>query len=116
MDVPRRSRSKWLALLIVIAVAVLLWNVAPISLVTDFTPTPTATAPSADETDASSAPVLTLGMSARSVRAIEGAPDTIEGDRWEYGPSWIRFEDGQVVDWYNSPEHALKTADASPRP
>jgi hypothetical protein len=53
-------------------------------------------------------PVLELGMDAASVRGIEGEPTLmISGQRWEYGPSWIRFEDGKVVDWYSSPLYPL---------
>jgi DnaJ domain len=52
---------------------------------------------------------LELGMSGEAVRAIEGEPTLMGGDRWEYGPSWIRFEDGKVTDWYSSPLRPLKT-------
>jgi len=59
---------------------------------------------------------LELGMDADTVRAIEGDPTLIGGDRWEYGPSWIRIEDGKVTDWYSSPLRPLKTATAQPAP
>lgn len=65
------------------------------------------------ETGSPTVPTLALGMSVENVRAIEGNPDTIDGDRWEYGASWIRFEHGQVVDWYSSPAHAFKATDAN---
>lgn len=59
---------------------------------------------------------LELGMDADAVRAIEGEPTLIGGDRWEYGPSWIRLEDGKVTDWYSSPLRPLRTATAQPAP
>jgi hypothetical protein len=55
-------------------------------------------------------------MDADAVRAIEGEPTLIGGDRWEYGPSWIRLEDGKVTDWYSSPLRPLRTATAQPAP
>jgi hypothetical protein len=59
---------------------------------------------------------LELGMDTDAVRGIEGDPILTGGDRWEYGPSWIRFEDGKVADWYSSPLRPLKTATAQPMP
>jgi hypothetical protein len=47
-----------------------------------------------------------------------GEPDSVHGNRWEYGPSWVRFEDGRVSDWYSSPLRELgattRTPDAEP--
>lgn len=62
------------------------------------------------------APVVTIapGMTTDEVIAIEGEPTRRADDRWEYGPSWVRFEDDQVVDWYSSPLRALHVV--SPRP
>jgi len=57
---------------------------------------------------------MTLGMTTDEVIAIEGEPTRRADDRWEYGPSWVRFEDDQVVDWYSSPLRALHVV--SPRP
>lgn len=59
---------------------------------------------------------LALGMDKRSVRTIQGAPMSTQGDNWFYGPSWLRFEQDQLVDWYSSPLHRLKTASATPDP
>ncbi|MHA6203846.1 J domain-containing protein [Dyella soli] len=56
---------------------------------------------------AASAPTLSIGMSMDQVREIEGEPTSVRGSRWEYGPSWIRFENDQVVEWHNSPLHSL---------
>jgi hypothetical protein len=59
-------------------------------------------------------PMLALGMTPENVRAIEGEPTLIRDDRWEYGPSWIRFENGEVVDWYSSPLQSLRTPTGRP--
>lgn len=60
---------------------------------------------------------LSLGMDAATVRASEGEPTlTVNNERWEYGPSWIRFERGKVVDWYSSPLYPLHTTTRSPSP
>ncbi|WP_039732362.1 J domain-containing protein [Dyella japonica] len=53
--------------------------------------------------------VLHLGMSTDDVRAIEGEPLAVHGDLWEYGPSWVRFEHDDVVDWHSSPLRPLHT-------
>jgi hypothetical protein len=105
---PRRSR-RWLLLP---AVAILVWLVWP-----GEQPSPPAAPPAetAQEPAGRAAPTppadrqaLGLGMDAASVRSLEGEPTlTISGQRWEYGPSWIRFEDGKVVDWYSSPLYPL---------
>ena len=57
---------------------------------------------------------LQLGMDAATVRLIQGEPMRINGGTWEYGPSWLRFEDGELVDWYSSPLYRLKTPTSSP--
>jgi hypothetical protein len=57
---------------------------------------------------------LELGMDTRTVREIQGEPMRINDGTWEYGPSWLRFEHGELVDWYSSPLHRLKTSAPSP--
>lgn len=49
------------------------------------------------------------GMDADTVLAIQGRPSRINDDVWEYGPSWLRFEDGLLVEWHSSPLYRLKT-------
>jgi hypothetical protein len=39
---------------------------------------------------------------------IEGPPDMENADRWEYGPSWVAFQCGKVVDWHSSPLRPLR--------
>ncbi|KJV24939.1 J domain-containing protein [Luteibacter yeojuensis] len=60
--------------------------------------------------------MLAAGMKEDEVIAVEGEPTLRGPDRWQYGPSWVRFEGGSVVDWYSSPLRALHVRDAhSPR-
>ena len=68
-------------------------------------------------TQASAASALRQGMHARGVAAILGDPVSRElgGVHWEYGPSWVRFECGRVVDWYSSPLNPLKASRSRPR-
>ncbi|MGB3463460.1 J domain-containing protein [Rhodanobacter lindaniclasticus] len=105
----RRRSRRWL-LLPAAAIAVwLLWPgeppsppaAPPAEIVHHAAPTPLAERPAAQ-------PAWGLGMDAASVRSIEGEPTLMPSDqRWEYGPSWVRFEDGKVVDWYSSPLYPL---------
>jgi hypothetical protein len=52
---------------------------------------------------------LAIGMDEASVRRIQGEPAILSVDRWEYGPSYVRFERHKVVGWYSSPLYPLKT-------
>jgi hypothetical protein len=77
-------------------------------------PIGTAMPEEADTEFTSSEQQLEIGMDAESVREIQGEPMQRDGTEWIYGPSWLRFERGRLVDWYSSPLHALKTATSSP--
>lgn len=57
---------------------------------------------------------LVLGMDMEAVRSIQGDPVQIRDDKWEYGPSWLRFENGKLVDWYSSPLYRLRTPTSVP--
>lgn len=57
---------------------------------------------------------LQQGMDAAIVRSIQGEPVKVRDDQWEYGPSWLRFEKGVLVDWYSSPLYRLKTETPTP--
>ena len=57
---------------------------------------------------------IDLGTAAGQVRAIEGEPVAANRQHWDYGPSWIEFEDDRVSNWYSSPQRPLHVA--SPRP
>jgi hypothetical protein len=52
---------------------------------------------------------LAIGMDEGGVRRIQGEPAILTTDRWEYGPSYVRFERHKVVGWYSSPVYPLKT-------
>jgi DnaJ domain len=109
-----RSRGKLVALLVIGALAVLGWTVHEASLPN--------TSDSADEdvpaqVDSVGVPheaaateaVLHVGMSTDDVRALEGEPVAMHGDLWEYGPSWVRFDHDEVVEWHSSPLRPLRT-------
>lgn len=57
---------------------------------------------------------IALGMDARQVLAIQGPPVNAYERRWDYGPSWIGFHCGRVVDWYSSPLRPLRVDSDSP--
>ena len=59
---------------------------------------------------------LDIGLTAEEVSRLEDAPVTHDDQRWDYGPSWIIFERGKVVDWYSSPLRPLRHATMHPRP
>lgn len=59
----------------------------------------------------SAGPRITLGMAAKDVRTIQGNPVSVDESRWEYGPSWIEFRCGKVVDWYSAPRQPLRVDD-----
>jgi hypothetical protein len=59
---------------------------------------------------------LEIGLSVEQVESIEDAPIMRNDARWDYGPSWIAFEKGKVVDWYSSPLQPLRRATARPAP
>lgn len=58
---------------------------------------------------------LRPGMSPAQVRAQLGEPfgGGTDARLWLYGPSWLRFECDQLVEWYSSPLAPLKTRAAA---
>src|SRR5690606_29581359 len=64
----------------------------------------------------SAAIALRQGMHAREVRALLGDPvhRALGGTHWEYGPSWVRFACGEVIDWYSSPLRPLRASRSRP--
>lgn len=111
------GRSRRMLVLLGVSVAVwLLWNNEP----SHYQP-PAGLSPIAAPSRQAAQPVkadisvhrLAAGVSEDTVRAAEGEPLILSDGRWEYGPSWIRFEDHKVVDWYNSPLRPLKSASSS---
>lgn len=66
------------------------------------------------ETADPDAPRLELGMEEAAVVAIQGPPERVQDDVWNYGSSWVRFEEGHLVDWASVPPNRLMTP--TPRP
>ena len=112
-----RGRRRWPWLVLIAGLVWLWWRGDPFE---HGNPTaddarsrgPSAGAPVA--TGASAAGLIELGSVADVVRALQGRPLMESAARWDYGPSWIGFRDGKVVDWYSSPLRPLKVASAHP--
>jgi hypothetical protein len=129
---PSRSRALVLAaILVAIAIAWFVSSNAPEEPALDTPVDVEATAPAKADTaipdsDESDVPVrkspshgpfeLDVGLTAEEVSRLEDAPVTHDDQRWDYGPSWIMFERGKVVDWYSSPLRPLRHATMHPRP
>ena len=60
--------------------------------------------------------MIRIGDTKLRVRAILGSPILGSATAWEYGPSHVLFEDGRVVDWYNSPLKPLPVDEMSREP
>jgi hypothetical protein len=118
---PPQRRRRWL-LVVAAALAFVAWLLWDSGWLPGNTETESATTsqegPSdsrpADRHESASSSTIALGMDTDAVRAIEGDPMLVGGNRWDYGPSWIRFENDKVADWYSSPLRPLKTP--SPHP
>ena len=102
-----------MALVVVVIVGIAVWNLSPMAS------SPASSVP-ADGSGkllgdgVAPAPLIAIGMTAAEVREIEGEPLLVHDDRWEYGPSYVRFERDVVVDWYSSPLRALKVSAERP--
>lgn len=110
----RHAPSKVTLLLAISVLAALFWCTDPLPFSPEINHTPYIAQSTADAPEKAVLPMLAVGMSPENVRAIEGEPMLIRDDRWEYGPSWIRFENGEVVDWYSSPLRSLRTSTGRP--
>ena len=110
------GRSRRMLVLLGVSVAVwLLWNNEPLQRQPQpVSPVVSPSRPAAQPANAGAAMrPLAPGVSEDAVRAAEGEPLIMSDGRWEYGPSWIRFQDHKVVDWYSSPLRPLKSASPS---
>lgn len=117
--VERRCYARRVILLLVVALLALGWmwhesspNTTPESADVDAADTHSA-GNVLGEREAIGA-VLCVGMSPDDVRDIEGEPYAVHGQIWEYGPSWIRFDHDQVVEWHESPLRPLHVAAGGP--
>ena len=109
------SSSRWRYVLLVALLGVVLYGLSiqePATGVSDAEVPPAA--PRQDLHDPAVEKPLAVGMEHDQVRKIQGEPFNSHDHRWEYGPSWILFECGKVVDWYSSPLHPLQVS--SPHP
>lgn len=59
-------------------------------------------------------PRLELGMDEAAVIDIQGSPERVQDGVWNYGSSWVRFDEGRVVDWASMPPNRLLAP--TPRP
>ncbi|SMC22429.1 DnaJ domain-containing protein [Desulfacinum hydrothermale DSM 13146] len=57
--------------------------------------------PSRQQTTDGTRPFFTLGSTKDEVLRVQGTPTSVRGDRWTYGFSEVRFEDGRVVSYDN---------------
>lgn len=105
-----------------IAIAVLLWPPAeaPRSVASDSEPTPISTAGAPPPANATllgrRAERIGIGLSPAEVERLAGPPMFRSDDRWEYGPSEIRFTDGKTSGWYSSPLRPLPVGDVDTFP
>lgn len=60
-------------------------------------------------------PDLALGMDKALARKVLGPADNESASRWDYGPSWVEFQCGQVTGWYSSPMRPLRVANDTAR-
>ena len=54
---------------------------------------------------------LEVGLAPEAVELLAGPPLFRSAERWEYGPSEVRFTDGKVSGWYSSALRPLPVGD-----
>ncbi|HZX75836.1 J domain-containing protein [Lysobacter sp.] len=59
-------------------------------------------------------PRLELGMDEADVIAIQGSPERVQDGVWNYGSSWVRFDEGRVVDWASMAPNRLLAPTSRP--
>lgn len=113
---PASRRGAVLAMLAIVALVVLIisWDWNSPATVEQSTSTDVRVDPVVAAVAAKSS-LIELGMDTATVLAIQGEPVSMRDGQWDYGPSWLRFDEGKLVDWYSSPMRRLKTTDAAPR-
>lgn len=120
---PRTRRGRWLlGTAAVAAVTFLMWPQIepPPALPSASSPLaiPNTAAPFPEE----SAPLglraerIEVGLTAAEVERLAGPPMFRSAERWEYGPSEIRFTDGKTSGWYSSPLRPLPVGDVDTFP
>lgn len=112
-EMPPRHTLAWAILLLVLLIVTSSWGWLMPTTPEESMP---ATAGPEAAVAANTLGYLELGMDEAAVVAIQGEPTLVRDTRWNYGPSWLEFEEGRVVDWSSSPLQPLKTATPSPAP
>ena len=51
---------------------------------------------------------FTVGSTKEEVTTVQGTPTFFSEGRFSYGASIVYFEDGRVINWYNSPQNPLQ--------
>lgn len=108
-------------LLGMLVLGLLIWSISRLAELEDaIAPEPPPAAPARGAAPAAATatprtPGIRLGMRADDVLHVQGEPVARSEDRWDYGPSWIRFDNGRVAEWYSSPLRTLRI-DRSPAP
>ena len=117
---PSRGAPRWAVALLGLAVAVVvLW---PQSHPTEgaLRPDPGGTSevlppptPPVSDESALGVPLdrLRIGLAPAEVERLAGPPLFRSAERWEYGPSEVRFTDGRVSGWYSSALRPLPVGD-----
>jgi curved DNA-binding protein CbpA len=59
---------------------------------------------------------LRVGLDPEAVERLAGTPLFRSTERWEYGPSEVRFTDGKVSGWYSSALRPLPVGDTASFP
>lgn len=62
----------------------------------------------ARKSQAKTPPYLAIGIAAEDVLKIQGQPDRMDADVWQYGTSRVYFVAGRVAGWSSSNERPLK--------
>jgi hypothetical protein len=110
----RRRYVRWVFAIVALAGVAMYWNIEG-SLEPQVSTLATVDAPVRTPARADAAlRQIQLGMTAVDVLATQGEPVSRNETLWEYGPSWIAFECGQVSNWYSSPIRPLKVAAREP--
>lgn len=107
-DAAPRARRGWLMVALLLLATGVMWSML------EDTGAPASDAMVEAEVEASSSSEpqvdhLVIGMDADDVLQLQGTPTLQGASVWEYGPSWVRFEDDHLVEWYSSPLYRLKT-------
>lgn len=110
-----KPRSRRYIMLMVLAVLLLYWWGAQKSANPSLDPEGPGDAVNPGLGAPTLAKEVAVGMDEAQVRRILGAPISVHDGRWDYGPSWVQFQCGQVVGWYSSPLHKLDVDEASLR-